>query len=115
MTPGFTSGRVYGMIMEPPRIDTKSNGPDSVVLYLMCGYHTPPGGRPHEVRASVRSYKRQHVDAIRTFRRGRMVEASGRLAATSYADSAGRVWASPLLVLDQDATDVELVVEGEAI
>lgn len=115
MSSGYTYGRVRGIIVEVPRIDRKSNGPDSVVLYLVCGYHTPPNGRPHEIRASVRSYQRRHVDAIGAMNKGMEVEASGRLAATAYADHAGgRVWASPLLVIDEDArpSDAGLAVEG---
>ncbi len=114
MSGGYTYGRVRGTIVETPRIDRKSNGPDSVVLYLVCGYHTPPNGRPHEIRASVRSYQRRHVDAIGVMHKGMEVEASGRLAATSYADATGKVWASPLLVIDEDASsnDAGLSVEG---
>ena len=115
MSGGYTYGRVRGTIVEAPRIDRKSNGPDSVVIYLMCGHHTPPGGRPHEVRASVRTYKRTHVNAIGMMRKGMTVDACGRLAATAYADHAGgKVWASPLVVIDEDASlgDAGLFVGG---
>lgn len=100
---GSATGRIVGMVMELPRVIHKSNGPDSIMIYVTSGIHTPPGGRAHECRHVIRSYLAEHVALADRIKRGDIVEASGRLAATTYTDASDRVWATGMVVIDQDA------------
>jgi hypothetical protein len=99
---GIATGRIVGMVMEPPRVVRKSNGPDSIMVYVTSGMHTPPGGRAHECRHVIRSYRAEHVALADRIQRGDIVEATGRLAATTYTDASDRVWATGMVVIDQD-------------
>jgi hypothetical protein len=99
---GSATAHILGMVMEPPRVVRKSNGPPSIMIYVTSGIHTPPGGKPHECRHVIRSYRAEHVAIADRIDRGNIVEATGRLAATSYTDASDRVWATGMVVIDQD-------------
>lgn len=100
---GIATARIVGMVMEPPRVIRKSNGPPSIMIYVTSGMHTPPGGKPHECRHVIRSYRAEHVALADRIQRGDIVGAEGRSAATTYADASDRVWASSMVVIDEGA------------
>lgn len=108
---GSATARILGMVMEAPRVVRKSNGPDSIMVYVTSGMHTPPGGRAHECRHVIRSYRAEHVALADHLQRGDIVEATGRLAATTYTDASDRVWATGMVVIDQDGNGA-LSVKG---
>jgi hypothetical protein len=110
---GIATARIVGMVMEPPRVIHKSNGPPSIMIYVTSGIHTPPGGRAHECRHVIRSYRAEHVALADRIERGDIVEATGRLAATTYTDASDRVWATGMVVIDQDGNGELSVKEVE--
>ena len=114
-----------GIVTHPAIVIRGHDGAPDVVTFAMdCGERgVDRRGRESQVRVSVRSYRPEHIALVKALLPKAVVRAEGLASATVYTERRRfgadveernpRVWASPVVVIDQgDEDGVIEILEG---
>ena len=111
-----------GIVTHPAIVIRGYDGAPDVVTFTMdCGDRGVDRlGKVSHVRVTVRSYRPEHIDMVDSMRPRAIVRVEGLASATVYTERRRigsemeernpRVWASPVIVIDQQDTDGVLEV-----